>query len=432
MDAINKYKTRYNCDTFINKIYSILDIKQTNKTIKIYNEDYIYLEREYPNNKTDINVLSVSYFYKNHSRRIQYIDSVIENLKYMDNYFNDWYIFLHIDLSVLYLILSDNDIKNIFKTLCSDKRVLLQFYYCNNGIIENDNKIIHNNTLGSYIRYLPFVINDNINFALSCEIESLFTSYFHKLLYEDFNKEKDKELFIYQCGWPLMEHLEITKYLTYHKKYIIDGITFIGSINGYKKINNNSNIKLYQDIYRKFILNDIKDIVHKNNHNYEYGIDEVFILYFYYTAYHINNKHPDNIKIYGVNNNHKEYYLISQNLTEVFNNLYYIGEKSHRVIDVSIIRVWLIMYFYNNEYIYKNSDLYNGFKNMFDNIGLDIEDINNYINYVKHKELYQSLYKIIHINNYNDFIKHLVNHNHYYIIGHKKYVDIKLIHNYKI
>ena len=428
---IDSYKNKYNCSLFIDKIYEILNINHCDKNIKIFNEDYIYLERETPKNIDNINILSVSYFYRNHERRVQYIEGVIESLKYMKEYFNDWYIFLHIDLSVLYLIINDNEVKDIFKILCSDKRVLLQFYYCSNGIIESNNKIIHNNTLGSYIRYLPFIINDYINCSISCEIEVLFTSYFHKLLYQDFVNDKKSEIFLFQSGWPLDEKLELTKYFTYNKQYIINGMLFIGSINGYKKIDiNNSIMPLYKNIYRKFILNDIKDIVHKHNHNYEYGIDEIYLLYSYNQVYKMNNNmHNDHIKIYGVSN-HKDYYVISSNLSEVFNYMYGIGENSHRIIDVSILRVYLIMYFYNKEHIIKNNDLYNGYKVIFDNLNLDINNINNYIDKVQNIDLFKMLYDKLHYKDYETFINQVINHNHYYIIGHKKYMNVKLINLY--
>lgn len=59
---IDSYKNKYNCSLFINKIYELLNINPYNKNVKIFNEDYIYLEREMSKNIDNINVLPVSYF----------------------------------------------------------------------------------------------------------------------------------------------------------------------------------------------------------------------------------------------------------------------------------------------------------------------------------------------------------------------------------
>ena len=429
MDKILEIKNNLNCSLFIDKIYDILGINNHTKNIKIFNKDYIYLEREYPD-IDNIKIFSVSYFYKNHDKRYQYIESLIENLNKINDYFSDFYIFLHIDLSVLNLIQSEDYMNKLFKTLCLSDKLYLQFYHCNNNII-NYTDYKHNNTFGTLIKHLPLILKDNISFCFVVDIESYFVSYFHKLLYDDFINISES-IFLMNSDFDINITNKLFKsrhhYLFDNKQYIINNTQFMGSILGYKNCYNSDIMKIYFNIFKKFIQNDIKDIIYHTTHNYEYGIDELILLYFYYYTYTYQNNLLISIKIYG---KFDPDLFVYDNLLPVFNYFNYLDTNSMFDTPITYIKTFFIIYFYNIDYIKQNKYLYDSYIFIFDSFNMNINDIDNYINKIKKSDKYIFFYRIYNKKSYDDLIKYIINSIFYYNIHFKKYVNIKFINYYK-
>ena len=189
---LEEIKSNLKIKSFIDYLYDIVDIKRKeNKYINTYNLDYIYLESEQIQNKNDLKIFSVCYFYRNCPRKYEYINQFLYNLCELNNKdldLSEYYIYLYIDFTIFLNIDKDEKLKDYMRILLNNDKILIQFYYCKNNLCINDNIINHNNTFGSLLRFMPFIINNNIAECHIRDMDMIFINYGTTMLINDFNK----------------------------------------------------------------------------------------------------------------------------------------------------------------------------------------------------------------------------------------------------
>lgn len=178
---------------------------------------------------------------------------------------------------------------------------------------------------------------------------------------------------------------------------------------------------MFQSLLIQFIKNDVKDIVNTNYQNYEYGIDEILLLYYYYIC---------SKNIYVINGNNTLNYILffGNNLNCIFNyvinNLPLITLRDNLSI--------FALFIYNYDYI-TNVSVYNTFKEIFDiAYDVNINDIEHFINIIKENNIYKQYYKYLHLNSKEEFDKFLDDYNLIIcnLYSYKKEDKICLVHRY--
>ena len=425
---IEDVKKKLNITSFIEYLYNSLNIPiDKNKYIDTHKLDYIYLESERIQNKNDLKVFCCLYYYKDTPRKLEYIDCFLSMLSVFQSEtynLNDYYIYLYIDFTIFLNFNNDILLQKFIKTALTNNKVLIQFYYGQYNLCIKENQIYHNNSYGTLIRFLPFIFHENISECHIRDIDLGFINYSSYLVAEDI-KNSNKNIYLTaSVGDSVYTVNHIREYKQYNN---INNYHFAAGCLGFIKNNKfimNEDIKLFQTLLINFITNKNKDIVTKNNYNYEYGIDEVFLFYYYY-------KCSKNIHILNGNELLNYIIFVGKNISCIFNN-------NIDNIDLIYLRdhlTLLVLFMYNIDYIEDNK-LLETFKYIFKHLyNIDINNMIQFINIIKYNNLYKQYYAYLHFKTKEHFLKFITIFtiyigNFYNEIALNK--KIHLIHQYKI
>lgn len=425
-DYINHLKTKYNINNIIELIYNIYNIPYPEyKQIKNNSTDYIYLESEQLKESKNIKVFGSSYYYKDTPRKKEYIENYLETLKILydsNNIFlQDYYIYLFIDFTTILNINNDNILKDFIKKVISYKNVLFQFYYHNENIELIGDKLCHHNSFGMLARFLPFIINDNIDEYHIRDMDTTFGSYLTYLQIQDFNNS-NKCMYLYNT----LYNPESIPFLIDHKNLLKENkYNFYGGLMGFKKIDNFNNIKVikeFQQLLIKFIKNEVNGIINNKYKSYAYAYDEIMLLYYYKIIKEQNI--DNNIKFYDS----KKAYNYQYNTNMIFNKI--VSKTNQYIILLFIIT--MCCYLYNYKYIILDENLYKEYEFIFKKYNVNIIGVNRLLNKILDTEDYKKYKKIFKFKTKEDLKQYIINILIIYQVPIKGYDQIKFEYSYDI
>ena len=287
INFIDDIKESFKIKTFIDYVYDFCNITKINKTIKIIEDSNIYLESERPLNKDKIKIFSVCYFYNDVPKKLSYINGLIENIKRLHTYdaYKDYYLYLYIDCSVIHSFDFNIDVINMFKEILKYDKVLLQFYYFNHGLIVDKEQIKHLNCTGCLSRFLPFIYNDNLLEWHIRDIDMIFATYSNYYSLEHF-KDSNKLLYLFKIKYKDKKHI------LEHLNYTNNGESYLTGYLGFNNIleyDKDLILNIFKETIMRYINKSDINFIKHDYINYEYGFEEVLLLFIHSIIEPLNN-----------------------------------------------------------------------------------------------------------------------------------------------